>query len=92
MNFISSLEKRFGSWAIPNITRYLLLIQGFGVVLLMRGYSAEEDLLLSGGLVLAGQWSRLLSFMMIPPNLSPIFLIFASNDVDSIPNSVSLSL
>jgi hypothetical protein len=77
MNLISSLEKRFGSWAIPNITLYLLLVQVVGIVLLRGGYSAAEDLLLSGGLVLAGQGSRLLSFMMIPPTLSPIFLIFA---------------
>lgn len=74
---MKSLEKRFGNWAIPNLTLYLLAIQAIGVVLLLGGYSKFEDLALVGGLVQAGQWTRLLSFMMIPKTLSPIWLFFA---------------
>jgi hypothetical protein len=78
MNWISTLEKRFGSWAVPNLTVYLLGFQAIGVVLLMSGYANEVDLLLHGGMILErGQWWRLLSFMMLPKTLSPIWLFFA---------------
>ena len=77
MDLISKLEKRFGGWAIPNLTLYLMAIQAIGVILLLTGYSEIGDLVLVGGLVEAGQWTRLLSFMMIPKTLSPIWLFFA---------------
>lgn len=77
MNLISTLEKRFGGWAIPNLALYLIAIQLIGVALLMGGYSTYEDLILVGGLVQVGQWTRLLSFMMIPKTLSPIWLFFS---------------
>ena len=77
MDWIASLEKRIGSWAIPNLTLYLMAIQVIGVVLLMGGYAKLEDLVLVGGLVEVGQWTRLLSFMMIPKTLSPLWLFFA---------------
>ena len=76
MDFISKLEKRFGSWAVPHLTLYLMAIQAIGVALLLTGYSDFEDLVLVGGLVQSGQWTRLLSFMMIPKTLSPIWLFF----------------
>jgi hypothetical protein len=77
MDLISTLEKRFGGWAIPNLTLYLMAIQVIGVALLMGGYSSFEDLVLVGGLVQVGQWTRLLSFMMLPKTLTPIWLFFA---------------
>jgi hypothetical protein len=77
MDLISKLERRFGSWAIPNLTLYLIAIQVIGVALLMGGYSLYEDLVLVGGLVQSGQWTRLLSFMMIPRTLSPFWLFIS---------------
>ena len=77
MDLILKLEKRFGGWAIPNLTLYLLAIQLIGLVLMKAGYADGDDLVLVGGLVKTGQWTRLLSFMMIPPNARLIFLIFA---------------
>jgi hypothetical protein len=77
MDLISKLEKRFGGWAIPNLTLYLMAIQAVGVVLLLGGYSEVQDLVLNGVWVRAGDWTRLFSFMMIPKTLSPIWLFFA---------------
>ncbi|WP_372807303.1 hypothetical protein [Pontiella sp.] len=78
MDLISKLEKRFGSWAIPNLTIYLIGIQLLGVALLMSGRAVLTDFILYGsGVVDLGQWWRLLSFMMIPKTLSPIWLFFA---------------
>jgi len=78
MDLISKLEKRFGSWAIPNLAVYLIAIQVIGVVLLMTQRTSYEDLLLYGsGVLHQGQWWRLLSFMMLPKTMSPIWLFFA---------------
>lgn len=77
MDWIATLEKRIGSWAIPNLTLYLIAVQVIGVVMLMGGYVNAADLSLVGGLVEVGQWTRLFSFMMIPKTLSPIWLFFA---------------
>ena len=77
MDLISTLEKRFGGWAIPNLTIYLMAIQAIGVVLLLTGYSEVQDLILNGVWVRAGDWTRLLSFMMIPRTLSPVWLFFS---------------
>jgi hypothetical protein len=77
MDFISKLERRFRGWAIPNLTLYLMGIQGIGVFLLLGGYVDGADLVLVGDLVQHGQWTRLFSFMMIPKVLSPFWLFFA---------------
>jgi hypothetical protein len=78
MDVISKLEKRFGSWAIPNLAVYLIAIQAIGVALLMGNYIGWQDLILHGSSVMhRGQWWRLLSFMMIPKTLHPIWLFFA---------------
>jgi len=77
MNLLSSLEKRFGEWAIPHLTLYLIVIQAVGAFLLITGYAKIEDFWLVGGLVRVGQWSRLFAFMMIPRTLSPYWLLFS---------------
>ncbi len=78
MDLISKLEKRFGSWAIPHLALYLIGIQVIGVILLMGGYIHETDLFLHGSSVMhRGHWWRLLSFMMLPRTMSPLWLFFA---------------
>ena len=78
MDLISKLEKRFGSWAIPNLALYIIAIQAIGAVLLMTHKAELSDMLLHGNSVLdRGQWSRLLSFMMLPRTLSPLWLFFS---------------
>ncbi|MDF7822500.1 hypothetical protein P4B35_00635 [Pontiellaceae bacterium B12227] len=78
MDLITKLEKRFGSWAIPNLALYIIAIQLIGVVLLFTHRAEFSDLILHGNSVLdRGQWWRLLSFMMLPKTMSPIWLFFA---------------
>ena len=78
MDWISSFEKRFGSWAIPHLALYLIGIQVVGVILLMGGYIDQLDLVLHGGSVMyKGEWWRLLSFMMLPRTMSALWLFFA---------------
>lgn len=78
MDWISSLEKRFGSWAVPHLALYLIGIQVVGVILLMGGYIDPMDLMLHGrSVVQGGEWWRLLSFMMLPRTMSALWLFFA---------------
>lgn len=78
MKWISFLEKRFGSWAIPNLTVYLIAYQIIGVVLLLGNYMTMSDMFLHGSSILdRGEWWRLATFMMMPKTLSPIWLMFA---------------
>ncbi|VGO13761.1 hypothetical protein PDESU_02318 [Pontiella desulfatans] len=77
MDLISKLEKRFGSWAIPNLAVYIIAIQVIGVVMLMAQRADYNDLILFGNAVRdQGEWWRLLSFMMLPKTMSPIWLFF----------------
>ena len=78
MDLISKLEKRFGSWAIPNLYLYIIGIQAIGFVLLSTNRAEGGDLILYGsGLIDRGQWWRLLSFMMMPSTTDPLWLFFA---------------
>lgn len=77
MNWIDQLDKRFGRWALPHLTIYLLVLQGVGVLLLATGTVPHYELVMTGGLVKSGQWWRLISFLMMPRTMSPIWLIFS---------------
>jgi len=78
MDLISKLEKRFGSWAIPHLALYIIAIQAIGVGLLLSNRADANDLILFGsGIVNQGQWWRLLSFLMLPTTMSPLWLFFA---------------
>lgn len=69
MDWISSLEKRFGSWAIPHLGVYIILLQGIGFILSTGSnpIAPTGELVLSGKSVLQdGEWWRLLSFLMLP--------------------------
>jgi len=77
MNLLATLEKRFGGWAIPHLTLYLVLIQAIGAFLLITGYAEIENFVLLGRWVRDGQWYRLFSFMMVPRTLSPFWLLIS---------------
>lgn len=77
MLWIDKLEKRFGGWAIPNLTRYLLGLQLIGLALVYGHVAPLEDMLLISGRVMDGEWWRMFSFLMIPPRTHVVFLFFA---------------
>ena len=71
------MERRFGSWAIPHLGLYLVLIQGLGFLLLKGGYAhGGDDLFLAGEMLLKHQqWWRLLSFLMLPSDMGFFLLL-----------------
>ena len=78
MNWIDKLERRFESWAIPNLAIYLIGMQAIGVFLLISERTSVDQLFLHGSSVIhRGEIWRLVSFMMLPETLSPLFLFFA---------------
>jgi len=77
MGLVSRLERKFGRYAIPNLT--MLIIAGQVVLYLLwktDGDRALNGIFLQGSLVLAGEWWRLISFVFMPPDTNPIFLMF----------------
>lgn len=77
MGWIDKAERRFGKWAVSNLTVYMLLLQSLGFALSYTNPEVVERLWLSGGNVLGGEWYRLFSFMMIPPCGHPLLIFFA---------------
>ena len=76
MNWLDKLERKFGRFAIPNLTVYLLAgyVIGFGIMYLMPdmiGYLTLEP-----ALILRGQVWRIISWVLIPPTTYVISLLF----------------
>lgn len=77
MNFLNKLEKKFGRFAIPNLSRYLLILYVVGAIIsIIPNTNLYIDFLaLNPYLILHGQIWRLFTFMIAPPSANLIFLI-----------------
>jgi hypothetical protein len=77
MGLLNRLERLFGRFAIPNISLYLVIGQ---VLFWSVGYLGFFDvgrLELLPLAVRGGEIWRLVTFLLIPPNASPVFIAFA---------------
>lgn len=77
MGWLNKVERKFGRYAIPNVTVGLILGQVMFFVFAMSGRFVLERVLLIPDRVLAGEWWRLFTFLFIPPVRNPIFAFFA---------------
>ncbi len=77
MAFMNNLERRFGRYAIPNITIYLIMGQVLFFIAHLSGRFSLGPLLLIPGFALTGEWWRFFTFIFIPPVTNPIFAFFA---------------
>lgn len=77
MTLLDKLEKKFGSWALPNVTIYLIAGQTLLFVLFMSGKLDRGLTYFSADRLLAGDYWRLLTFALEPPSQSLIFAFFA---------------
>ncbi len=68
MNWLNKLERKFGRFAIHNLTMYLLggYVIGYGISYLMPNLLSW--LTLEPGLILRGQVWRIISWVLIPPS------------------------
>jgi membrane associated rhomboid family serine protease len=76
--WLDKLDKRFGRYAMPNLT--LVLVAG-QVLFFLIGSGTRETLGLMwldyGRLLAHGEIWRLVTFLFIPPDTHPVFLLFA---------------
>ena len=74
---LNSLEKRFGNYAVHNITLHIIGAQVLFWALIMMGHIEPTAMVMDGGKVLEGELWRMLTFICMPPNMRPLFIIFA---------------
>lgn len=75
-NWLDKMERRFGRYAIRNLTMYLLAGCAIGYLLSFTMPQLLTYFTLEPALILKGQVWRLLSWVIIPPNDNIIFVIF----------------
>jgi hypothetical protein len=77
MKLLDTLDRKFGRYAVHNVTLYLILGQVLFFVFAMSGRFYLERILLIPDSVLMGEWWRLITFLFIPPLPKyPIFAFF----------------
>lgn len=74
MKPISKFEKKFGKYAIPNLTTILIALSALGFVLQMTAPGILAYLSLDAYAILHGQIWRLVTWIIIPPRWSNIFV------------------
>lgn len=78
VNLLDHLEKRYRRFAIPHITRYIVLGQVLAYIFIAIERIDPAQMLFVPKLVLDGQLWRLITFVLIPPmRTHPIFIFFA---------------
>ena len=75
MNFLNKLERKFGRYAITNLSLYLILCYGCGYLLSLINSSFLNYLTLNPYLILHGQIWRLVTWILVPPDSLDIFTI-----------------
>jgi hypothetical protein len=76
MSVLDKLDRRFGRYALPNLTIYLIAGQTIMYVMIMTGKVDRSVTWLAADLLLQGQWWRVAVFPFDPPTSSPIFAFF----------------
>ena len=77
MKFLDRLERAFAPLAIPHLALYLVLGQVTMLGLELLGGISLEPLAFVPQAVLAGEWWRIFTFILLPPNTSLVFIAFA---------------
>lgn len=72
-SFSSRMERKFGKYAIPNLSLYLVICYGIGYVVELFGGNLIYYLTLNPYLILHGQIWRLFTWILVPPSGSNIF-------------------
>jgi hypothetical protein len=81
MKWIDRLEAKYGRYAVPNLTMFLIVGQVLAYLANAAPGAAARGPLLGGILfepdkVLAGQWWRVITFLFTPPPMNVLFAFF----------------
>ncbi len=74
---IDKLERRFGRFAIPNLTLLLVASQSLCFILVSLEPTFISDLLLIPAAVRNGEIWRFITFLVVPPHQNVVFVLFA---------------
>ena len=80
MIFLNKLERKFGKYAIPHLTRYIIITYVIGYIL-YYAFSSQALMYLTLDpyqIVFHGQIWRLVSWLLIPPSSFNIFTVAVS--------------
>lgn len=75
MKLIDKLQRKFGRYAIPNLTMYIIILYAAGYILELFQPSFLSYLTLEPALILKGQVWRLVTWLLIPPGSLDIFTL-----------------
>jgi hypothetical protein len=77
MNWINQLERKFGHLAIPHLVRGVVVLNFLLWLPAELSPMVRDFLVLDRARVLDGEVWRLITFIFMPPDVNPIFVIFA---------------
>ena len=78
MNWIDSLERKFGRHSIPHLMYFITGVRlAVYVTDLVLGGQVSAALYFDRSLILRGEVWRLVTFLFLPPNSSPIWILFS---------------
>ncbi|MHC4877704.1 MAG: rhomboid family intramembrane serine protease [Planctomycetota bacterium] len=78
MRLLARLERRFGRYAIPNVTLYLIIGQVFFWLTTFSKPEIMDRIVMIPALILNGEVWRLVTFIFTPPfQMHPVFMFFA---------------
>lgn len=76
MGFLNKMERKFGKYAIQNLTFWLIGAWVLGYIIQITMPDVQKLLLLEPRMILQGQVWRVVSWLLIPPPVNILFLIF----------------
>lgn len=76
MDFLNKLERKLGKYAIQNLTFWLIGTWVLGFIIQYTMPEVQSLLLLASALILRGQVWRIISWLLVPPSVNILFLIF----------------
>ena len=77
MNWLDKLEKKFGHLAIKGLITYIIGLNAFIYLLQWMDPGIIGKLTLVPSLVMKGEVWRLITYIFIPPRVSPLWIFFA---------------
>ena len=75
--FLARLQRRFGRYAPGNLTYALVAAQVAGLLLVLGSPGTLKYLIFDIHKILAGEIWRIVTWLAIPPSLSPVWAVFA---------------
>src|SRR5438046_3016554 len=76
MSLLDRLEKRLGSWAIPNFPLFIVAANGLIYLLALIRSDFLYRLVIDLDAIRQGEFWRLITFLFVPPMFGPIGMAF----------------